>query len=114
MTLLRCPRCQVQVSVANNSGDFEHECNSGIAVLDQEDVPIIGQWSDYTGSDVSVRTSAADVLYAGAANKLLGTEAWVRDNAKTYPHTPRGANAITTRKRQHVEHIPDVNHVSQS
>jgi len=107
MTLFRCPRCQVQVCVSAHSGDFVHECNSGNLVFDQEDVPIIGPWTDYTGSDFSVRTGVADVQFQNLGNKVAGTEAWVRDNTKVPPFTIRGNNALINRQRQHLEYIED-------
>ena len=109
MVLFRCPRCEVQVSVANNSGDFIHQCNSGQASVDQEDVKIIGRWTDFTGSDFGLRTSPDNVQWQDVHNKLMGTEAWVRENAKTTATTIRGANANTHRQRQHLEYIKNEN-----
>ena len=94
---------------ANNSGDFVHECNSGIKALDEEDVKIIGRWTDYTGSDFSQRTSPDNVQWQNLGNELMGTEAWVRGNAKDTAHTIRGANAQTHRQRQHLEYIKNEN-----
>ena len=108
MVLFRCPRCQVQISVPKYAGDYVHECDSGQDVLDQEDVLVIGPWTDYTGSDTSsVRVSPVSIQNQNIGNKLLGTEGWVRDNQKVPERTVRGNNAQITRTRQHLEYIKD-------
>ena len=96
--------------VSNDTTDYEHNCNSSIASLDNEDVFIIGRWDDYTGSDYSLRTSFGDIQNQNLGNRLMGTEAWVRDNAKLPPFTVRGNNALITRARRHIEFIKDVKH----
>lgn len=105
--LFRCPRCQVQVSAANNS-DFIHQCNSGEAALDNEDIKITGNWTDYTGSDFTQRTSQPNVTWQNLGNELIGTEGWVRENVKQVPYSERGANKQIFRQRKHLEYIEDV------
>lgn len=106
--MIICPRCQIQFSVANHSGDVVHNCNSGNNVLDQEDVLIKGPWTDFTGSDFTQRTSASSVENQNLGNKLMGTRPWVEDNEKLPEFTVRGNNAFITRQRPHLEYIPDV------
>ena len=113
MTLIICPRCQVRISVANNSGDHVHQCNSGQDVLDQEDVLIKGAWTDYTGSDFTKRTATPNIMWQNTSNKLMGTDEWVRDNTKVVPYTIRGNNAQINRQRQHLEYIEDIKNVPQ-
>ena len=98
--------------VAEHSGDYVHECKSGIPALDEEDRRIIGPWSDYTGSDFTQRTSPNTIMWQNVGNTLMGTEAWVRDNAKNYARSVRGANRQVTRIRQHLEYISDPNNVN--
>ena len=76
-----------------------HECNSGKAVIDNEDVKIVGDWVDYTGSGVE-----QNVMMKGAENKLFGKRAAL-DGNDLDPQTIRGNNAATTRSRQHIEFI---------
>ena len=102
MSLLKCPRCQVQVTVANNSGDYVHECNSGNPTLDQEDVKVVGNWEDYTGS---ATVESPQVRMHNLGNKLQGTDAWVREDARDVPRSERGANKQIFRQRQHLEYI---------
>lgn len=109
--IFRCPRCQVQQVVAEHSGDYVHECNSGVAALDDEDKRIIGTWSDYVGSDFTQRTSPGTIAWQNVGNTLMGTEAWVRDNAKNFARSVRGANRQITRIRQHLHYIADVHNV---
>ena len=114
MVIARCPRCQVQIVMANHSGDFVHQCNSGINALDQEDKIIKGRWDDYTGSDYTLRTASSNVQNQNLGNKIMGQEGWVRENAKAVDVTARGANAQIMRQRQHLEYIPDINNIKQS
>ena len=93
--------------VPNECTDYIHQCNSGQAVLDQEDIPIIGTWTDYTGSDFGLRTAYGDIQNQNLGNKIMGHEAWVRENAQVKPRTVRGRNALTVRQRQHLEFVFD-------
>lgn len=107
--LFRCQRCQVQISVPETCKDYEHQCNSGIEALDNEDVKIMGTWTDYTGSSAGdLRFSQPNVTWQNLGNKLMGMEGWVRDNAKNFDRTTRGNNKQTYRTRQHLEYITDV------
>lgn len=101
MTLHICPHCQKRYGRANMNTDFVHACDSGNATLDQEDVVVIGTWSDYTGS-ASISTPQA--ILQGLTNQAYGTDAGIR-GAKVYARTVRGARASTHRQRQHLEYI---------
>lgn len=56
MAIKICPRCQQSYTVDVHTTDFIHDCHSGSATLDQEDVVLIGDWVDYTTKIVPVPT----------------------------------------------------------
>ena len=87
---------------APHNGDFVHTCNSGNPTLDQEDIKVVGNWEDYTGSAVVPPT---DAIMHDLGNKLQGTEGWVREVARDVPRSQRGANEQIFRKRQHLQYI---------
>jgi len=95
-----CPRCQQHAVRMPYTGDYIHECFNS-EVLANEDVPVIGNWEDYTGSDVNVNNP----LMQGTENKLQGTRAGL-EGAKDFTRTSRGANVNTHRTRKHLEFIP--------
>jgi hypothetical protein len=98
-----CPRCQVRYMVDSNCGDFVHQCNSGDATLDNEDVNVKGNWVDYTGSGVVAKSFP---MVAGLGNELQGTEAQARDKTAYFGGvTDRGNPIQTTRTRKHEEYI---------
>jgi len=99
MTLHVCPRCQQVFVAMPGTSDFVHDCNSGNDVLDQEDVPVIGGWEDYTGSGgVSLPT------WQGLQNELIGTRAGI-DGENKEELTIRGNKKATHRIRDHSEFI---------
>lgn len=81
----------------SNSVDYVHECSSGNVTLDNEDVVVMGKWSDYTGSDATI--GAAEVMYQGAENKVFGQRADI-EGEDVSEHTRRGERASTHRQRQ--------------
>lgn len=97
-----CPRCGKHFVVDNDCGDVIHQCNSGNAALDQEDVVVIGNWQDSDGS--SGTKGSHEVLMQGAENKLFGTFAG-NEGEDVEDHTRRGERASTHRSRQHFEFI---------
>lgn len=107
--MFHCPRCQVRLSVVPHTGDFVHQCNSGIKTLDEEDKLIIGPWDDYTGSDYTVRT--AQVQWQNLGNKIGGTIGHIRDGAIVKPLSPRGANTLIYRQRQHLQYIENPDNI---
>lgn len=57
MTISFCIKCQREFAYMPNSGnDYVHQCNSGNAVLDNESQLIIGNWTDFTGSDFNINS----------------------------------------------------------
>ena len=96
-----CPNCNQRYTVGFDCKDFIHECNSGNAALDQEDVVVIGDWEDYTGTGTK---NPQEVLRQGMVNELQGTRAGIEGEDKE-AITRRGARASTHRQRQHLEFI---------
>jgi len=96
-----CPNCGERYVVSFDTCDYVHECNSGNLALDQEDVVVIGDWQDYSGSG---NVPARQVLMQGAENELQGTTAGIEGEDKE-AITRRGARASTHRQRQHEEFI---------
>lgn len=98
-----CPRCQQPALRMPHTGDYEHKCFDS-EVLANEDILVIGDWQDYTGSDVNVQSSITQ--FAGVDNKLQGTRAGL-EGARDYQRTSRGFRSAVYRTRQHIESIPD-------
>src|SRR3990167_356099 len=101
MGIFICPRCQQRAIRDEHSGDFEHNC-FGSEVLQNEDVPVIGAWTDYTGSDSTIQ----NLTVKGTENTLFGTRAWVEGH-KEMTRTSRGYPTTTFRTRQHIHSIPN-------
>lgn len=101
MSIHICPRCQQRYSTSTQCNDYIHTCHSGQAALDQEDVKVIGDWTDYTGNGKAMKWQVA---LAGVGNELAGTDGGVR-GARFTGVTARGQHAQTTRQRQHEEYI---------
>ncbi len=96
-----CPRCNQRYSSEDNIIDYIHECKTGNDALDNEDVVVVGSWSDYTGSDT---IALGQPLMQGAANKVWGTRAGIEgEDVETL--TRRGNRASTHRTRQHLSFI---------
>lgn len=94
-----CPRCQQRYSVMPNSGDYVHECSGPSEALRNEDVKVIGAWSDYSGSG-----NASNVLMQGAENKVFGTRGDI-EGSKVHQYTSRGNIKTIVRTRPHLEYI---------
>jgi len=99
MPTVICPRCQQRVLFEKGSSDIEHICNSGNAVLDEEDIVVIGDWEDFTGTGTETNPFSQ-----GAENTLMGTRAGIEGQRKQNK-TVRGVRASTRRQRQHIQHI---------
>ncbi len=114
MGLAYCPHCNVRVTFSRVSGeDFVHECNSGDAVFDEEDVVITSVTVDEFGvSNVSTGKLSGDITRQGMAASNFGNRSWIEgDTVKDY--TVRGNNSEITRKRQFYEYIPDIKKLSR-
>ena len=102
ITTVVCPRCQRPFTVAIGNSDVIHVCDSGNATLDNEDVPVIGNWTDYTGSG---NADNNQTMVAGQTNKLRGTISQAYGTESVPEVTSRGNRKDTTRVRQHEEFI---------
>ena len=97
-----CPNCNKSYIVGFDTTDYVHQCNSGNPTLDREDVLVIGDWEDYTGSG---KVPAQQVMRQGMTNELFGTRPKIEYGEDKNADTRRGVNAETHRKRQHQEFI---------
>lgn len=77
--------------LAKHGGDYTYDLVGDEAIAKQ-DVPLIGPWSDWTGSDTNV-SSRTQQMWASKENQLEGTDPWVTQNA----HLPN-LSVIGTRK----------------
>ena len=103
MVIRICPRCQVRYTYTLHSGDYVHQCNSGDDTLDQEDVLVIGDWEDYTGSGTE---NPQLISQAGVANDVQFEEAGIKGADIPGEFTDRGKNEDLYRQRQHLEYVP--------
>ena len=94
-----CPRCNKRYIVDPNCDDFQHICNSDNPTLDNEDVVVVGDWEDYTGSGVK-----NNPLTQGTENTVFGTRAAIEGEDEENK-TRRGLRASTRRQRQHIQFI---------
>ncbi len=99
MTIHICPRCQRRFPAEEQTVDFIHDCDSGSDVMDNEDVVVMGNWEDYTGSG---KVNNANIQ--GSENKLFGTRADI-EGEDLENVTRRGARGSTHRQRHHLEFI---------
>lgn len=98
MVVKICDRCNQAYIVDCHVSDYVHTCSSGNATLDNEDVLIIGDWEDYTGS---ATVADGSIPFQGQANKLWGTRGAI-EGGDTKTLTVRGNAAATHRSRQHL------------
>ena len=103
MSIEICPRCQRRYTRTPHSGDYVHQCNSGDTTLDQEDVLVIGDWEDYTGS---ATIDPQIISQAGLGNEVQFEEAGIKGADIPGDFTDRGKNKALYRQRQHEEYIP--------
>ena len=97
-----CPRCQSRYVTSEHSGDYVHQCKSLNLVLDQEDVPLVGNITNPDGT--AVARAAAMVNFAGVENVLQGSRAGV-EGERLQELTVRGNRKSTHQTRQHFEFI---------
>jgi len=101
----RCNNCNERYAYDRFNTDFVHRCvNASLAVI-QEDIKKIGDWDDYTGSDVNVPESITQI--GGAANKFWGKDAEL-DGANLETLSPRGVSLQIYRQRQRLEYNENI------
>ena len=101
MTVRICPNCNQRYVVDNNITDYVHQCNSGNLIKDEEDIVVVGNWEDDSGSRI---VPPQQVLMQGLQNELQGTRAEL-DGQRKQAMTIRGKRASTHRQRKHLEFI---------
>lgn len=101
VTVFFCPRCQTQATRMPHSGDYVHNCQ-GQEALKNDDILLIGDWEDFTGSDFNVPPA---VLKASQENKLQGTRAGLEGAKEAPQRTSRGFPTSRYRTRQHREYF---------
>ena len=95
-----CPNCNQRVYRQPFSGDLVHECSSGNDTLDYEDIVIIGNYNDYSGS----RDDGPAILATlGIQNHSEGTRVGV-EGGMIYDRTVRGNRSSTHRQRKKLIH----------
>lgn len=99
-----CPNCNLRYSRQPYSGDFVHDCSkSPSAELAEEDVLIVGTFSDFDGSGTK---GPSEVMNQGVENRLAGTLAGVLGKDEE-DLTIRGKSKTRYRQRtrfQYIEH----------
>jgi len=98
-SVLICPRCNMRVLISPDNEIVEHECNSGNEVLDQEDVHVVGDWEDYSGSGKAPLPN-----YQGIENRLQMSRGGV-EGEDVNSVTVRGNTSSTCRQRPHIKLI---------
>lgn len=83
-----------RLSTSRHIGDIEYEPEGSLA-LTHDVIPVIGAWKDFTGEG---GPSTKGQMFAGVADKLWGTDAWV-DGARNKHTGELGQNVETTRLR---------------
>lgn len=98
MPIIIDPVTQQRVLKMNNSGDitYDLDINAGSAIA-METVPLLGNWEDYTGSDITVNLENQQ-KYGGAENQFDGTRVGIQgENLDRLNEV--GQSASTTRRR---------------
>ena len=98
-TTFICPRCQNFAVRSPHTGDFNHDC-FGIDALANEDVLVIGQWEDYTGSD-----NALQNLGLKAQENTLTGRPQIEGERVPPNFSSRGFPTNRFRQRRHIENI---------
>jgi len=91
------PITRQRVVTAKHVGDITYNLISSDSTISEEDIPLTGDWSDFTGSGTA--SSRTQQMFASSENELFGTDPWITDNAKVPNLTDRGNNKGTTRRR---------------
>ena len=97
MTILIDEITRQRVLREKYGGDINYDLISDQPSIQQEDVPLIGNWQDWTGS--AIVPSRQQQMWAGVTNQLQGTDTQIVDNAKLPNLTIRGNRAQTNRQR---------------
>ena len=97
MTILIDPQTRQRVVYARHGGDLNYDL-SGDDAIAKEDVPLVGPWTDWTGSNLNIQ-SRNQQQFSSRENQLQGQDAQVVDNAKLPNLSIIGTNVGTHRRR---------------
>lgn len=97
------PVTRQRIPYMNQSYDLQYDMVGDSAVT-HETVPVIGPWSDDTGSDLGVN-SRNQQMWAGIPNELEGTDPAINDDARVPQLNEVGQNAGTTRRRRIIKRV---------
>ena len=98
-----CPMCRERYSFQPYDIDYEHTCQSGLTIWAYEDIPLIGNYTDFSTNNAEVLVSPSQTEEAGTQDKHWGTN--VRIDSPNAPRTTpnsRGANPAITRSRPRI------------
>jgi len=101
MPIITCPNCNVRFPVDAMNTDVVHQCSSGVKANDEEDVLVVGDWEDYSGSKEMGTQKAAVLKFAGVQNILQGSRA----DEDLEDMSARGRDISRWRQRPHLEFI---------
>ena len=91
------PVTRQRLTRSRHTGDMNYDL-SGDPAIAQEDVPVIGPWTDWTGSDANV-SSKSQQFFASTENELQGTDANIEGGAKLPNLSIIGTRVGTHRRR---------------
>lgn len=99
MPIIIDPQTRQRVVTEKHSGDIQYfaSTTTTTSAVYNETVPVVGPWSDYTGS--AVINSQTQQEFAGITNQLQGTTADIESHAKLPKLNEVGQRAETTRRR---------------
>ena len=98
------PITRQRLTRAPHTGDMEYDLN-GDSTVANEDVPVIGPWTDWTGSNFKpVETDSRNLQILPQGNKLMGTDAAIA-GGKDFDRTDRGKRLRTHRQRIIKRHV---------
>ena len=94
------PQTRQRVVSAKHVGDIMYDPINTGSTLANESVPIIGPWSDSTGSSAVFPNSRMQQIYGGHQNLLQGQDAAIEGGAVLHVLNEVGENVLTIRRRQ--------------
>lgn len=94
------PVTRQRIVTAKHTGDITYDLVGDTAIT-EEDVPLIGPWEDWTGSNFNpMEVNSRNLqLFAGQENLLEGTDSAIMHGAKLNQLTDTGERTHTHRKR---------------
>lgn len=95
MSIFIDPETRQRVVFDKRSGDIIYDVQTTDLAIKQETIPVIGPWSDHTGSAI---VSTKMQMYGTNANELQGTDPGIEGTVLP-PLGVVGQNTQTTRRR---------------